>query len=153
MKKKLDKEFEKLEAVAEGSVEDAKDVFKEEEAESKRKRDKVLEYVDSQKTTVGYNQLLSKILWKRLSYLDLYGFTYKTGSTEKGVVMELYAPDGKIYRQAFEPVKGPKDVDAIDIFAIRCQSTIYGWVDKNTTSKEGNRTGRGKEGSSSKISH
>jgi len=149
-KKKLDKEFEKIEAVGEGSVEDAKEVFQEEAKEAQAKRDRVLEYVQGKSTALDYHQVLSGILHKRLTYLDLNGFTYKTGSTKDGVVMELFSPDGKMYRQAFRPVRGPKDVDAIDVFAARSQSTIYGWLEKRRVNLKDSGSGGDKKGSAGK---
>jgi len=45
--------------------------------------------------------------------------------SDRGVVMELKSPDGRIFRSAFASAKDPLyDLNAIDNFALRAENTI-----------------------------
>lgn len=123
-------EAEKLDVLADGSVNDAKKILQQEEIESNLKREKVLDFVSSQKKIVDYNPLIANLLLKRLALVDWQEFTYNVSPTDKGVVMELYSPKKEIFRAAFATVRSPLDVRAIDNFAIRAQNTVDGWYDK-----------------------
>lgn len=147
--KKIDKDWEKLETVAEGSVDQAKQVFKEDELEREEKRNNVLNYLDRRKLFRDYNTIVAEILIARLQYVDWNGWRYNVAPTKEGVVMEIFSPQGKIYRQAFKPVRGPRDIDAIDIFAMRAQNTIDG---QTSPHQKDPGIGSDKKGTEKKIS-
>lgn len=94
---------------------------------SKVKRDIALGELEERVNKLGYFKFLADVLFKRLSVtVDLVsGWSYKTMPSETGVVMELYSPDGRIFRSAFKPVRDPMvDLNAIDNFAVRADNTI-----------------------------
>ncbi|MCK9370323.1 hypothetical protein M0R04_10485 [Candidatus Dojkabacteria bacterium] len=107
------------------------DAFKEhtklEEKISKVKRDIVLEGMDKKKETLYYHKYLSDLLLNRIiTTIDITsGWTIETMPSERGVVMELKSPDGRMFRSAFLATKDPYlDLNAIDNFAIRADATI-----------------------------
>jgi hypothetical protein len=74
---------------------------------------------------ITYTSTLARMLIKRLNQVAWQGWTYKVAHTEKGVVLELYSPSKKIYRSAFKATGDPMfDLNAIDVFADRCENTI-----------------------------
>lgn len=118
---------EKIKIIGEGKVSDAKKILKEEEKESKEKRETVLEFLENKgKRLVTYNRLVSELLTKRLVYyVDWRGWSFKIGPTDIGVVLEIYSPDKKIYRSAFKTTGLPKyDLFEIDRFAELVENTI-----------------------------
>jgi hypothetical protein len=97
------------------------------EAESKIKRDIVLDEVEMKKRTRGYHKFLTDLLTERLHTVFFpMGWTHIEAPSDRGVVMELKSPDGRIFRTAFAAVKDPiYDLNAIDSFALRAENTIY----------------------------
>lgn len=141
MKKKLDEEYEKIDVLAEGSTDDVKQILLDEEKESLEKRSKVIEFLDDRKTFRDYNMIIADLLIKRLNLVEWNGWSYKVAPTKEGVVMEVYSPDKRIFRNAFKPVRDPVDLAAIDIFAARAQNTIDGFSSQNRgTGKSQERT-------------
>ena len=98
--------------------------------ESKIKRDVILNAIETKKQTRGYHKFLSDLLTERLRTVQFpQGWTHIEAPTDRGVVMEMKNPDGRIFRTAFAPVKDPLyDLNAIDATALRAENTI----DKHT---------------------
>lgn len=126
--KELDKEYEKLITLAEGTVPEAKGILEEEQKESKAKKDTVLNLIDSKQhaTIQTYNYFISEQLAKRLNYyLDPRGFMFECKPTKEGVILELYSPTGNVFRSAFAPTHiAELDLNAIETFALRAENTI-----------------------------
>lgn len=93
---------------------------------SKAKRDIILNELEVTKKNRGYNKFLSDLLKERLRTVSFpNGWTHLEAGSERGVVMELKSPDGRIFRSAFASVKDPLyDLNAIDTFAVRAENTI-----------------------------
>lgn len=105
--------------------------FKENQAMEQKiadaKRDMALEEIDKKKSSLYYNKYLSDLLLARLyGYIGIIpNWKFETMPSERGVVMEIKSPDGRIFRSAFEATKNPLlDLNAIDNFAIRVDATI-----------------------------
>lgn len=94
--------------------------------ESKIKRDIILTKVEDKKREKGYHRFLCGLLTERLGTVVFpSGWTHLEAPTERGVVMELKSPDGRIFRSAFASAKDPLyDLNAIDNFALRAENTI-----------------------------
>lgn len=99
---------------------------KTEDLVSKAKRDIVLSELEVTKRNRGYNKFLSDLLKDRLRTVPFpEGWTHMEAGTDRGVVMELKSPDGRIFRSAFASAKDPLyDLNAIDNFALRAENTI-----------------------------
>ena len=92
----------------------------------KKARDAVLNILDANRNK-EYTKFLAEILYGRIiQNMDL-GNIWKviTHPTEKGVIMELKSPDGRIFRTAFEATRDPLyDMAAIDNFTVRADATM-----------------------------
>jgi len=97
-----------------------------EKEELKKEKEKELVFEARQGKIINYNMLLSRLLEKRMVQIDFPdGWRYKTGWTAVGVILELYSPNGRIFRLAFKPNGEEKyDLNAIDVCAIRAENTI-----------------------------
>lgn len=93
---------------------------------SKVKRDIILEELDATKRSRYYNKFICDLLRERLRTVTFpLGWTHLEAPSDRGVVMEIKSPDGRIFRSAFAPVKDALyDLNAIDMFAIRAENTI-----------------------------
>jgi hypothetical protein len=111
--------------------------FKAEEKVKEEKRNKALEYLESHKEgkIVTYNSMVADMLRLRLkSSVYWRGWTFEVMPTDKGVVLEIYSPNGRMFRDAFKTTGISKyDLNAIDTFAIMAESTI----DKNEQRPKG----------------
>lgn len=94
--------------------------------ESEAKRNIILNELEVTKRNRGYYKFLADLLKDRLRTVAFpEGWTHIEAGSDKGVVMELKSPDGRIFRSAFAPVKDPiYDLNAIDNFALRAENTI-----------------------------
>jgi hypothetical protein len=94
--------------------------------ESEVKRNIILEELEVTKRNRGYNKFLADLLKDRLRTVAFpEGWTHMEAGSDRGVVMELKSPDGRIFRSAFASVKDPLyDLNAIDNFALRAENTI-----------------------------
>ena len=104
-----------------------KEYTKIEEKVSKAKRDITLEEINKRRNLLLYHKYLADLLFQRLyAYVDIArGWKFETMPSEKGVVMELKSPDGRIFRSAFAVTKNPElDLNAIENFAIRADNTM-----------------------------
>jgi hypothetical protein len=128
-KRELQKENDILLAIGKEGKEGDKN-FKEhqkkEELISKAKRDIILNELEVTKRNRGYNKFLSDLLKERLrTVLFPEGWSHMEAGSDRGVVMELKSPDGRIFRSAFASAKDPLyDLNAIDNFALRAENTI-----------------------------
>lgn len=127
-KRKFHEESEKLDVLAEGTVNQARQLLESEQKQSDKKRAKVLDFLQSQPRKIKtYNDLLASLLLKRI-YLTVdwpKGWYYQAAPTEKGIVFEMKSPDNRIFRNAFKPTGLPQyDLNAIDMYCVRAQNTI-----------------------------
>jgi hypothetical protein len=99
---------------------------KKEDSISKAKRDIILNELEVTKRNRSYNKFLSDLLKERLRTVFFpLGWTHLEAESDRGVVMELKSPDGRIFRSAFASAKDPLyDLNAIDNFALRAENTI-----------------------------
>lgn len=99
---------------------------KKEKLISKAKRDIILNEMETMKRTRAYHKFLCDLLKERLrtvSFPD--GWSHLEAPSDRGVVLEIKSPDGRIFRSAFAAVKDPLyDLNAIDNFALRTENTI-----------------------------
>jgi hypothetical protein len=128
-KRELQKENDTLlEIGAEGKAGD--DAFREHqkvtELENKIKRDIVLNEMETMKRTRAYHKFLCDLLKERLRTVEFpVGWSHLEAPSDRGVVLEIKSPDGRIFRSAFAAVKDPLyDLNAIDNFALRSENTI-----------------------------
>lgn len=108
-------------------VEAFKKYAKNKDKESRKKREDVLNRIDSEpKSKETYNSFLASLLVKRLGIVDWQpGWTVNVAPTDRGVVMEMKSPDNRIFRSAFKSTSDPMaDLNAIDMFALRAENTI-----------------------------
>ncbi len=136
--KSLDKEFEKLEVLGEGTVSDARKVLEEDKKESEVKRNVVLEAIDEAvKKTIKrdtYHTFIASLLVKRIrEVVDLDNFKFEVRPNDKGIVLELY--EGKrVWRIGFTPTGIAKyDLNAIEVYTMRVENTIYQNERRNQT--------------------
>lgn len=79
------------------------------------------------KSKIEYNHLLSDVLTAELeSLITPIGWRIRIGPTERGVVMELHSPEGRIYRSAFASTGDARiDLNAVHTYALRAEQTVY----------------------------
>jgi hypothetical protein len=94
--------------------------------ESKAKRDIILNEMEVMNRTRGYHKFLCDLLKERLRTVEFpIGWSHLEAPSDRGVVLEIKSPDGRIFRSAFAAVKDPLyDLNAIDNFALRAENTI-----------------------------
>lgn len=138
-RKVLDKEYEELLTVGEGTVSEAQSVLKNKEEEQKIHKEIELETLRkaSQFQIVTYTRLLAGLLLKRLEFIEWpTGWRFNVAPTDKGVVLEMKSPTGRYFRSAFKAVgMSQYDLNAIDTFANMAENTI----DKLTPKNDGQR--------------
>lgn len=108
-------------------IKNFKEYAKDLEAKEKKKKDITLEKIDSApKKKFSYNRFLSELLIKHLKTVDWSeGWWVDVAPTERGVVMELKSPDGRIFRSAFKSTADPiADLNAVEMFTIRAENTV-----------------------------
>jgi hypothetical protein len=130
LRKKLDKEFEELEAVgAEGKkgVEDAKKIFKQQEKDQAEKEARQIEQLNNnRRNKYAYNIFLAQMLQKGLANLSFpLNWQTKVAPTEVGVVMEIETDKHRFFRSAFKSTgDGYYDFNAVKMFLVRADNLI-----------------------------
>lgn len=130
-RKKLDKEFEELEAMGgeneKEAVKDTVRVMAEKEREKKEEKNRLLELVmgSSRGDKGAYHRFMAELLERRMNHVDWQPhWTYKIFPTKEGVVLEMYYGK-RIFRLAFAPCgDAVYDLNAVDTFGVRAQNTI-----------------------------
>ena len=131
LKKKLAQEDEKIFAMAKDGKEGVKNtqvILKEEQEVEKKKEDKRLEILTTAAHSLifTYTHTIAKMLIGRLRQNSWpRGWSFQTAPTDKGVILELYSPDGRIFRSAFSVTKQALyDLNAIETFGLRAEETV-----------------------------
>ena len=125
-KQQLDKEYERLEGLAEGSVSEARDILKQDQQADAVVHEQELDLLANHRTHIHtYNQLLADLLRNKLREIDFKGFSVLVGHTDVGVVLEIKSPQGNFFRSAFRTT-GMKDYDlnAVNTFVVKADVTI-----------------------------
>ena len=149
--KARDKEYEKLEATGEGTVAQAKEVYKELEKEKEEQKQEELGLLeDNRRHYVTYNQLLATLLIGKLRLLDWMEWTFQVAPTDKGIVLEMQSPDKRYFRAGFKPT-GLKeyDLNAIEVYVQRAENTldrIRGADQAGPNDRQDSGIGTGQEG-------
>ena len=125
--RELDKEFEKVLTIGEGTVDEAKSVFKEEkEAEMRVKDEDISRLFDKRRTFFSYNETLARMLSENLTNDGIpHGWKVKVAHASMGVVLELESPNKRFFRSAFKTTGDPYlDTKALENFTIRAENTM-----------------------------
>lgn len=128
-KLKKDKAFERLSALSEGSIDDAKkalDVQAAEETKRENKNKTILRQARFGRIAT-YNRLLGKLLITKMNQTIDFppGWSYQVAPTGKGVILQLVSPDKRIFRSGFEPTGMEEyDLNAVNVYVIRAMNTI-----------------------------
>ncbi len=127
----LDKEMEKLEALAgddeKQAIKDTKQIMAQEQKQEEEQKNRELEMLfSSRRFIVTYNQLLAGLLVKKLrDVIWPQGWGFQVGPTDVGVILEIQSPQNRYFRSGFKSTGMERyDLNAIETYVMRVENTI-----------------------------